>query len=75
MLTDQDRAVLDFEARGWIREGVKLGAMGLELDLRPTAYYMRLNRLLDDPAAEEYAPILVRRLRRVRDRARVRSAR
>lgn len=70
MLTDQDKTLLDFESRGWIREGAKIGAMGLELDLRPDAYYVRLNQLLDVPAAAAHAPAVVRRLRDRRERAR-----
>ena len=32
-----------------------------------TRYYQRLNRLIDDPEALAYAPLVVRRLQRLRD--------
>ena len=70
MLSEDDRALLDLEACGWVHEGTKLGAIGWRLDLRPAAYYQRLNALLDDPAALEYAPALIYRLRERRERAR-----
>lgn len=42
----------------------------------PTAYYAALLRLLDEPAALEYAPMVVRRQVRLRDARRaVRSGR
>jgi hypothetical protein len=37
-----------------------------------TRYYQALRRLMDDPAAERVAPLIVRRLRRVREQARQR---
>ena len=39
-------------------------------DLSTTRYYEILNELLDEPEALEYDPLVVRRLRRVRDRRR-----
>ena len=37
-----------------------------QLDLSPTRYYRLLSALLDDPDAEAYDPLVVRRLRRTR---------
>ena len=66
MLTDDAKAILDFEAR-WPREsGRKADALLTDLGLRSTTFYQRLNRLLDDPDALAYAPVLVNRLRRRR---------
>ncbi len=73
MLSDDDRALLDLEACGWVHDGAKVGAIGLRLGLNPHRYYARLNALLDEPAAAQYAPALVSRLRRRRDAARHRA--
>jgi hypothetical protein len=37
------------------------------LGLTPTQYHQRLNAVLDDPVALAYDPVLVSRLRRIRD--------
>ena len=45
-------------------------------DMSATRYYQVLNGLLDDPAALEFDPMLIQRLRRMRaSRQRARSAR
>jgi hypothetical protein len=73
-LTDRDRAILDFERAWWQLPTAKAAAIRERLDLSPTRYYEVLSALLDDPAADAYDPLVVRRLRRaraVRRRARV----
>lgn len=69
-LSPQDVAVLDFEQR-WqhraVRDGSKDAAIVEEFGLNTTAYFQRLNRLLDSRAALARYPQLVYRLRRVRD--------
>lgn len=65
-----DRDILDFEGQWWTFPGAKAAAVLDQFDLPPTRYYQILNRLLDDPAAEAYAPLTVHRLRRLRDRRR-----
>ncbi len=73
-LTDQQRAVLDFAALTWRTPGAREEAIRARLDLSPTRYAQLLNGLLDRPAALAYAPVLVNRLRRLRERrARARS--
>lgn len=67
MLSADDQAVLAMESRPWRYAGAKEAAIRAELGLSPTAYYQRLVRLLDDPAAVAHAPMLVGRLRRIRD--------
>ncbi|MFF8566901.1 DUF3263 domain-containing protein [Streptomyces albidoflavus] len=62
-LSDQDRAVLAFEARGWQRPGTKERAVREQLGLSPTRYYQLLGALLDDPAALRHDPVTVNRLR------------
>jgi len=70
-LTDRDVAILDIEAQHWRHAGSKEQAIRGRLDMSATAYYARLNQLLDEPAALERNPVLVNRLRRMRDRRRL----
>ncbi len=69
-LTDRDRAILDFERSWWTEAGPKDTAIRERFELSGTRYYQLLTELLDDPAALDYDPLLVRRLRRVRERRR-----
>lgn len=74
-LTDRDAAILNIESRHWRHAGSKEQAIRAELGLSATAFYARLNQLLDEPAALERNPVLVNRLRRLRDaRRRARSS-
>ena len=75
-LTDRERAILDFEA-AWTRHaGAKEEAIRAELELAPARYYQLLGRLLETADALEYDPMLVKRLRRIRDgREQARQAR
>jgi len=66
-LTDRERRILDLEARMPRHGGAKEEAIRGELSLTPARYYLLLDRLLDAEAALAYDPLLVRRLRRVRD--------
>ena len=69
-LTERDRAILDFERSWWTEPGPKDTAIRERLELSGTRYYQLLTDLLDDPGALDYDPLLVRRLRRVRERRR-----
>src|SRR3546814_6024921 len=69
-LTDRDRAILDFERTWWTELGPKDAAIRERFDLSGTRYYQLLTELLDDAEAMDYDPLLVRRLRRVRERRR-----
>jgi hypothetical protein len=69
-LSERDRAILDFERSWWRESGPKEQGIRDRLDLSAARYYQLLNELLDDPAALEYDPLGVRRLRRLRDRRR-----
>jgi hypothetical protein len=64
-LDERDRGILSVEARSFPNTGAKLTAIR-ELGLSEVRYYQRLNTLLDDQRAVEYAPMLVHRLRRLR---------
>lgn len=75
-LTDEQKAYLDLERAWWKFAGAKEGAIRDRFGISSTIYYQRLNALLDQPAALEYDPMGVRRLRRLRAaRQRQRSAR
>jgi hypothetical protein len=69
-LSDRDRAILDFERSWWSEPGPKELAIRERFDLSPTRYYQVLNELLDSADAIAYDPLVVRRLRRLRDRRR-----
>lgn len=66
-LSDRDRALLDFEAKWTRHSGTKEEAVRTELALTPARYYQLLGRLVETADAVAYDPILVHRLRRVRD--------
>ena len=75
-LTERDRDILHFECEWWQHPGGKEEAIRLTFGISPTRYYQLLNTLIDRRAALEYDPMLVKRLRRVRDeRRRSRHAR
>ena len=69
-LTDRDRAILDFERSWWTETGPKDTAIRERFELSGTRYYQLLTELIDDQDALEYDPLVIRRLRRVRERRR-----
>lgn len=69
-LTPRERAILDFERTWWALEGPKERAIRELFDLSPGRYYQLLSELLESGEALEYDPLVVRRLRRLRDRRR-----
>lgn len=69
-LTDIEREILDFERTWWTEPGPKESAINEKFDLSTTRYYQILNKLIDQPEAAEYDPLVVRRLIRLRDRRR-----
>lgn len=69
-LGERERSILDFERSWWQAPGPKERAIRAQFGLSTTRYYQILNDLLDDPDASAYDPLVVRRLRRLRDRRR-----
>jgi hypothetical protein len=69
-LSDRERAILDFERTWWTQPGPKEVAIRERFELSPTRYYQLLHELLESPDALAYDPLVVRRLRRLRDRRR-----
>jgi hypothetical protein len=76
VLSDEQRAILDFERQWWRYSGGKAAEIEEHLDMTPVAYYRELNAIIDLPGALEHDPALVRRLQRARTlRRRSRSVR
>ena len=69
-LGERERSILDFERSWWQTPGPKETAIRAQFGLSTTRYYQLLNDLLDDDQALTYDPLVVRRLRRLRDRRR-----
>lgn len=69
-LGERERSILDFERSWWQTPGPKEGAIHARFGLSTTRYYQLLNDLLDDDEALRHDPLVVRRLRRLRDRRR-----
>jgi hypothetical protein len=66
-LDDRSRRVLDFERESWKLEISKERAIRETFGFSPARYHQLLTRVLERPEALAYDPMLVRRLRRVRD--------
>lgn len=60
--------ILDFERSWWQADASKDAEIAQRFGFSPTRYYQELNALLDDPDALAYSPLLVKRLRRLRQR-------
>lgn len=74
-LTETEREILAFERQWWKYSGAKETEVRERFDLSATRYYQVLNVLIDRPEALVFDPMLVRRLRRLREaRARQRSS-
>ncbi|MEN9736210.1 MAG: hypothetical protein RL129_920 [Actinomycetota bacterium] len=66
-LTDLEVRILEFEKNWWRYAGAKEAAIKELFDMKPPAYYQLLNNLIDRPDALLAAPMLVKRLRRIRE--------
>jgi len=72
----KEREILAFERQWWKYAGAKEQAIRELFGVSETRYYQMLNALLDNPEALAEDPLLVKRLRRLRDgRQRTRDAR
>jgi len=75
-LDERSSAILDFERNWWKYPGPKERAIRERFQLSAARYHQLLNGLIDRPEALTYDPMLVRRLRRLREaRRRKRFAR
>lgn len=68
-LSDQDRAVLEFERLRWPKShaGARDGEILRRFGWTPSRYALVLNRVLEEPAALAYDAQLVNRLRRLKE--------
>lgn len=75
-LDERSRDILDFERDSWKDPAPKERAVRERFGLSAARYHQLLNRTIDRPEALAYDPMLVRRLRRLREaRRRKRYAR
>jgi uncharacterized protein DUF3263 len=74
-LDQRSREVLDFEREAWKLSVTKERAIRARFGFSPSRYHQLLHKVIDRPEALVYDPMLVRRLRRVREvRRRARTA-
>jgi hypothetical protein len=66
-LTDLEFRILEFERSWWRFAGAKESAIKDLFDLSTPRYYQILNDLIDRDDALEASPMLVKRLRRLRE--------
>jgi hypothetical protein len=66
-LSDLEIRILDFERSWWRYAGAKESAIKELFELTPARYYQLLNDLIDRDDALAASPILVKRLRRLRE--------
>lgn len=66
-LDARTRAILDFERESWKIQPPKERAIRERFGFSAARYHQLLNRAIDLPEAIAYDPMLVRRLRRVRE--------
>ena len=75
-LSDLEFRILEFERSWWRFAGAKESAIKELFDLTAPRYYQLLNDLIDRDDALEASPMLVKRLRRLREaRMQARTAR
>ncbi|MBO0979992.1 DUF3263 domain-containing protein [Microbacterium sp. SD291] len=73
-LTERDRAILALETAWPRHSGAKEEVIRAQLGMSAARYYQLLGRLIDSDIALEYDPMLVGRLRRIRDSRAMRRA-
>jgi hypothetical protein len=70
MLSDRHAAMLDFERSWWSSDEPRDQVIRARFQCSPAEYHAELTRVLDDPDALAHDPLVVRRLKRLRLRAR-----
>ncbi len=66
-LSDLEVRILDFERQWWKYAGAKDAAIKELFQISAKEYYELLNNLIDRPDAMAAAPLLIKRLRRLRE--------
>ncbi|SJM71703.1 DUF3263 domain-containing protein [Gulosibacter sp. 10] len=74
-LTDLERGILEFEEAHPRHSRAKEDAIRADFGYSPTRYYQILGTLIESPVALVENPLLIGRLRRIRDRKRDRRYR
>ena len=69
-LSERERSIIDFERTWWTFDGTKEELINDRLDCTPEAFALELGALVDSPDALAHDPLVIRRLRRQRARAR-----
>jgi hypothetical protein len=72
-LSQRDRQILDFERESWKLGAPKERAIREHFGFSAARYHQLLNRIVDRPEALAHDPMLVRRLRRLREARRRRQ--
>lgn len=70
-LTDRERDMLSLERLWWQYAGAKETAIRQKFDVTTTSYYQELNALIEREEALAFDPLVVKRLRRLRDSRKV----
>ena len=70
MLDERSAAMLDFERAWWNNDEPRDQVIRSRFQCSSEDYHAELTKLLDDPAAMDHDPLVVRRLKRMRLRAR-----
>jgi hypothetical protein len=70
MLSERHAAMLDFERSWWSNDDPRDHVIRARFQCSPDEYHAELTTVLDDPAALDHDPLVVRRLKRLRLRAR-----
>lgn len=69
-LTERQTAIIEFEAGWFLLDEDRHAAIRARFAVSPDDYTRELNELIDLPAAMNADPLVVRRLRRLRERRR-----
>jgi hypothetical protein len=70
VISERHQAMLEFERSYWMLDDPKPSAIRARFQCSVDEYYAELNELLEQPAAMEHDPLVVRRLQRQRLRRR-----
>jgi len=70
VISDRQRAILDFERSWWTLDEPRDRAIRARFQCSVDEYHAELNELLEQPEAAEHDALLVRRLQRQRTRRR-----
>lgn len=69
-LTERQVSIIEFEATWWMQDEARDLAIRARFSCSTEEYYQELNQVLDHPDALSVDPLVVRRLRRQRERRR-----